>query len=53
MTTKQNANVPMADEQLDEVFGGLIAIIAIVAYRPVNAFKQQIEGTDSKTVVVS
>ena len=32
--TNQNDEEPMLDEELDEVSGGLIAIIAIATYQP-------------------
>ena len=32
--TNQNDKGPMLDDQLDEVSGGLIAIIAIATYQP-------------------
>ena len=34
MTTKQNPNVAMLDEDLDQLSGGLFAIIAIAVGRP-------------------
>jgi hypothetical protein len=49
MTTKQNPNVSMLDEDLDQVPGGLIAIIAIAAGRPVAT--RRLGGQEGEPVI--
>ena len=49
MTTKQNPNVSMLDEDLDQVSGGIIAIIAIAAGRPAAA--RRLGGQEGEPVI--
>ena len=50
MTTKQNPNVSMLDEDLDQVSGGLIAIIAIAPGRPA-ATRAEVVTSGADTVL--
>ena len=49
MTTKQNPNVSMLDQDLDQVSGGIIAIIAIAAGRP--AATRRLGGQEGEPVI--